>query len=188
MQDASPRAGRQQRLRPQQEQVKAALSLLRARTQPGLGARGPQPSLHRSPCTMQYPKPPSSPPIPLVDYSHGDKADPDLLPLPSPPPPIFHLSFARLPPTLVPLLRWARVGSRATPAPGGRVPAAQRGRRDVAGMSAGVRGIPNASNAMHAAQRSRAETYRKCREKLRSFPICQGAVGTKGRCFRSSCS
>lgn len=36
-------------------------------------------------------------------------------------------------------------------------------------------------------QRSR-DTYRKCREKLRSFPICQGAAGTKGRCFRSSCS
>lgn len=36
-------------------------------------------------------------------------------------------------------------------------------------------------------QRGR-DTYRKCREKLRSFPICQGAAGTKGRCFRSSCS
>ena len=41
--------------------------------------------------------------------------------------------------------------------PGGRVPAAQRGRRDVAGTSAGAQGFPSTSNAMHAARRSGAE-------------------------------
>lgn len=60
---------------------------------PRFAARGPCSSLHLTPCTPQTS---ILPPSPLVDKSHGDKAEPDmlLLPLPSPPPPIFHLSFA----------------------------------------------------------------------------------------------
>lgn len=57
----------------------------------------------------------------------------------------------------MPPVRWAQVGGPAAPVPGGRVPAAQRGRRDVAGTSAGARDFPSASNTMHAARRSGAE-------------------------------
>ena len=118
VQDASPWAGRQRWLRPRREQLRAAPTLLGAHDQPGPGARGPCPRSITPPAPLCTPRPPSSPPTPLLDDSHGDKADPDRLfpPLPSPQPPIFHLGSAWLPPTLARLPQRAPA-SPAHPAP-----------------------------------------------------------------------
>lgn len=120
-----------------------------------------------------------------------DKADPDGLfpPLPSLLPPIFHLSFARLPPaaraTGAVGAGW-RPGCTGAGRQGPR--SSERQERCRGDVCRGARLSQRIQHhACRAEERSR-ETYRKCREKLRSFPICQGAVGTKGNCFRSSCS
>lgn len=113
----------------------------------------PGPHSITAPALRSTPKPLSSPPIPLVVYSHGDKANPDvlLLPLPSPSPPIFHPSFARLPPTFHAA---AAVGAGWWQ---GCTGAGRQGPRGSERQERHRRDAPSTSNSMHTARRSGAE-------------------------------
>lgn len=109
-------------------------------------------------CTPQHPKP-------SVCCVHRAKADPDVqFPAPSPSVP---LSFAPRSP--------------APRAPGSWVPSHGR-------ASWGHRRSTSPTRCTHPQAQHGVQTYRKCREKLRSFPICPRCSGNKRRRFSSACS